>query len=289
MTIEDAGPLVATVRVTSDAPGTNGLTRVYRLVAGSDVILADVDLDKRPVRTKESAHLAFRFDIPGGVTRFDLGEAIMEPERTQIAGSCRDFVGVHSVADVSGAEYGVSLATLDAPLLEPGAMTDERQGDRGVRTWRERTASGTVLYAYLLNNYWHTNYKADQAGPLSFRFAIRPHGAFDATALRRFSDEQDQPLIVRAAGVGVPDLRAPLVLESAAAVVSALRPVDGGRSLELRLYNPTALPATASVRPLAPWSHVSLVDADGRLTLVQGPLVLPPMATRVLRLEPRQK
>ena len=152
--------------------------------------------NKTAVRSKESAHVAFPFSVPGGVVRVDLGEAIVRPDETQLPGSCRDFIGAHSVVDVSGPSSGVSLATLDAPLVEIGAITDERQNDRGTRSWRDRTAPGTTLYAYLLNNYWHTNYKADQQGPLSYRFALRPHGAFDPVALRRFSDEQDQPLLV---------------------------------------------------------------------------------------------
>ena len=53
----------------------------------------------------------------------------------------------------------------------------------------ERRA-GTDVYAYLLNNYWHTNYKADQDGPLTFRFLVRPHGRFDAAALRRFGADR---------------------------------------------------------------------------------------------------
>jgi len=90
--------------------------------------------------------------------------------------------------------------SLDAPLVEMGALTDERLHNGRARSWREDVAPGTTLYAYLFNNYWHTNYKADQAGPLSFRFVIAPHAAFDPVALRRLSDEQDFPLLVIAGG-----------------------------------------------------------------------------------------
>jgi hypothetical protein len=191
--LDDAGPLVAVARVDGPAPGTFGMRRTLRLAAGSDLIEVDIAIDKARVRTKESAHVAFPLNVPDGVTRVDLGEALVQPERNQLPGSCRDFIGAHSAVDVSNAKVGVSIATLDAPLIEPGAITDERQNARGTRAWRERTVAGTTLYAYLLNNYWHTNYKAYQEGPLTYRFALRPHGAFDPVALRRFSDEQDQP------------------------------------------------------------------------------------------------
>jgi hypothetical protein len=193
--VEDAGPLVPTVRLDSGAGGAGGSTRRFSVVAGSDLVFADIAIDKLPVRTKESAHVAFPFNVPKGVIRVDQGGLVVEIERDQLPGSCKDFVGVQSGIDVSRRSLGVSLVSLDAPLVELGAITDERQNDRGTRSWRERVAPGSTLYAYLLNNYWHTNYKADQQGPLRFRFVVRPHGAFDAEALRRLSDEQDYPLL----------------------------------------------------------------------------------------------
>jgi len=136
--VTDRGPLVATIRVESDAPGASGLVRVIQLIAGSDVVSVTATLDKRRVRTKESAHFALPFSIPDGVIRLDEGDALVEPGRNQLPGSCVDFAGVHSAADVSGRDYGVSVATLDAPLVEIGAITDERLGSSGTRAWPER-------------------------------------------------------------------------------------------------------------------------------------------------------
>ena len=196
LTIEDAGPLVATVRIDSPAGGARSSVRRFTVVAGSDLVFGEIGLHKLAVRAKESGHLAFPFDVPGGVIRVDQGETLVEIERDQLPGSCRDFIGVRSAIDVSNASLGITLVSVDAPLIELGAITDERQRDGRARAWRTQVAPGTSLYAYLFNNYWHTNYKADQAGPLGFRFVVRPHAPFDAQALRRLSDEQDFPLAV---------------------------------------------------------------------------------------------
>jgi hypothetical protein len=200
LTVEDAGPLIVTVRVDGPVQGGRSSTRRLRGVAGSDLVFLELALDKLPVRTKESGHVAFPFNVPGGTIRVDQGEALVEIPGDQLPGSCRDFVGVQSAIDVSGPSLGMSLVSLDAPLVELGAITDERVHNGRTRTWREEVAPGTTLYSYLFNNYWHTNYKADQAGPLSFRFVLSPHAAFDAAALRRLSDEQDFPLLAFAAG-----------------------------------------------------------------------------------------
>ena len=48
----------------------------------------------------------------------------------------------------------------------------------------------------LLNNYWHTNYKADQQGRLHFRFVLRPHGVEPPLAVMDLSRDLEQPLVV---------------------------------------------------------------------------------------------
>jgi hypothetical protein len=285
---QDKGPLVATIRVESDAPGSAKLVRVVQLVAGSDIVSVSATLDKRRVRTKESAHLALPLSIPDGVVRLDEGEALIEPERDQLPGSCLDFVGVHSTVDVSGRDYGVSVATLDAPLIELGAMTDERQTPGRVRSWPEHVVQGTTLYAYLLNNYWHTNYKADQEGPLLFRFALQPHGVFDAVSLRRFSDEQDQPLLVVPATAATRPIGAPFTLAGDRVIATLVAPVDGGRALLIRLYNPAAVEAVATIRPTASGARLFAADSQGTAERpLTSPLRLPPYATRTIVLKMR--
>ena len=46
-----------------------------------------------------------------------------------------------------------------------------------------------------MNNHWHTNYKADQAGPTTFRYALLPHKQYDPMAAQRFGIECSQPLV----------------------------------------------------------------------------------------------
>ena len=283
--VVDAGPLVATVRIASEAPGSRGLVRTVRLVAGADEVALGAVLDKVPVRDKESAHLAFPFALPDGVVRIDLGEALLEPGRNQLPGSCMEFASAHSAADVSEAAVGVAVATPDSPLLEIGALTDERLLGDTARAWRTAPAPGATLYAYLLNNYWHTNYKADQEGPIELNFAVRPHGPFDAAALHRFGAEHDQPLLAFAVDPAAPPARAPFTVASASVVVSSLRPVDGGRALLVRLYNPSSAPATVAITPSSPAWTLSLADETAAAGApITGPLAMAPFASRTILL-----
>lgn len=288
--VEDPGPLVATLRIESDAPGARSLVRRVTVVAGDGVVAIEDVLDKTAVRAKESAHIAFPFNVPGGRVRVDEGGAVVMPERNQIDGSCRDFIGVHSVVDVSNDATGVALVTLDAPLIELGAITDERQDPKtGVRAWRKETVAGPAVYAYLLNNYWHTNYKADQEGLITFRFALRPHVmSFDTAALRRFSAEREQPLLARPVTAQSPVMAAPFRLEGPGVMATSIRSEGASGALLVRVYNASETAAAARLVATRPGAtlRVQLLDGDGRATPVaSGQLRLRPFATAIVRIK----
>ncbi|HYN03333.1 MAG TPA: hypothetical protein VE359_12870 [Vicinamibacteria bacterium] len=196
ITVEEPGPLVAVLRAEGQAPGARNAVRRYRLVAGSDRLEVELALDKLPVRTKESAHLTFDLAVEQSGLQIDQGSNLMDPAQDALPGSCRDFVGVHSALDAVGPKGGVALGVLDSPLVELGTMVDERPNPAGIRHWKQEPYAGTTVHAYLLNNYWHTNYKADQQGLLRFRFVLRPHGVEPLLAVMDLSRDIEQPLVV---------------------------------------------------------------------------------------------
>lgn len=58
---------------------------------------------------------------------------------------------------VSNRDYGVTWSAGNAPLIEIGAITAEQP-------WMKTIEPSSSFYSYVMNNYWHTNYKADQEG-----------------------------------------------------------------------------------------------------------------------------
>ena len=123
ITVKESGPLVASLRIESEAPGCVKLDREIRVIDGLDrVDLIDV-LDKKAVREKESVHLGFAFNVPQGVMRMDIPWAVIRPEIDQMPGACKNHFSVGRWVDVSNEAYGVTWATLDAPLVEVGGMT----------------------------------------------------------------------------------------------------------------------------------------------------------------------
>jgi alpha-mannosidase len=238
---KEQGDLVVSVLVEGDAPGAKHYSSEIRLVEGIDRVDVIAKIDKLAVRQKEGVHIAFPFSVPEGQLRYDVADGVVRPETDQLAGACKNFFSVESWVDISNREYGVTWATANAPLVELGEITAEQP-------WMKSIKTSSSIYSYVMNNYWHTNYKADQEGPVTFAYSMRPHAAFDATEAVKFGTERRQPLIVSVSGSPGP-LHLPLMeLSSTNVIVFSIKPVAAANSWLVHVYNPTAADQMADLR-----------------------------------------
>jgi hypothetical protein len=147
-----------------DFPGITLRVRLYRGLKQLDLIF---ELDKTETLSKEAAYLAFPFalDAEKGGLWLEYPDEITEPAKDQHASACRDWYSVQRWLAVSDGAETVELSPLDAPLFTLGGMT--------ASTWPVHLSlhRGHV-FGYILNNYWHTNYKAKQGGRLVFRYSL---------------------------------------------------------------------------------------------------------------------
>jgi len=282
ISVKDAGPLVASLAVECDAPGCRKLTREVRVVDGLGRVELTNVVDKEAIRTKEGVHFAFPFRVPDGVMRMDLPWAVARPEADQIPGSCKNWFTVQRWIDTSNDRYGVTWTTVDAPLVEVGTITAETP-------WIKTLEPTQTLYSYVMNNYWFTNYKADQEGPTTFRYALRPHpGGYDAVEAARFGIEQSQALVAAACSPDAPEVIPSLVtLDRPEVIVGALKPSRDGRALIVRLFGVGGkkTPVTLTWREPKP-KAVFLSDLSEKPGMpVHGPIEVPANGLVTLRAE----
>ena len=153
----------------------------------------------------EGLHFGFEFNVPNAKVRFNSPLAVVEPEMDQIPGACKNWFSVERWVDVANADYGVTWATVDAPLVEMGGLTANLlRTQPNPKAYLKTIKPSPKLYSWIMNNHWHTNYKADQEGPTEFRYAIRPHGAYDPVAAAHFGIEATEPLIAMPAAGAAP-------------------------------------------------------------------------------------
>jgi alpha-mannosidase len=153
-------------------------------------------------RSKASLHLALPFNIPNATVRIGIGDTCVTPESGRIPGSNNDFFCAQRWIDVSNDSMGVTIVCPQGAIWEIGEMVDERKVNPGKGTnpeyykaWKTEAKSSSTIYLYALNNYWHTNFKADQEGPITFDLYLKMHGPFKLEDARRFGLEMTRPLI----------------------------------------------------------------------------------------------
>jgi len=249
VTVVDAGPLVASVRVdSSTAPGSKSLSRLVQVVDGLNQVRISDTLDKLAVHQNEAVHIGFNFNVPAAQVRLDMPWSVVRPDIDQTPNANKNVYPVGRWADISNADFGVTVANLDSPLLQIGEITAQREGGE---TWLTQAKTGSALYWNVMNNYWHTNYKAYQPGPATFRYVLTAHGPYDQSAAQKFGIGQSQPLLPIPVLPDQPDTALPLSLSNDAVLITACRPALSGGWL-VRLFNGSNKPQAVTLS----WSGV---------------------------------
>jgi len=280
ISVKENGPLVASLLIESDAPGCRKLTREIGVITGLDRVDIVNVIDKENIYNQEAVHLAFPFNVPDGVMRMDIPWAVVRPETDQMDGSCKNYFTVQRWVDVSNRNLGATWATVDAPLIEVGAITC----DPVVVGWLKQIEPSTTLYSYVMNNYWETNYKAGQEGPTTFRYSIQPHGPFNPAAAARFGTDRSQPLVI--VPVDEEPGRPPFVrVEPSGVVLTALKPSEDGDAWIVRLFGASGRPERATLtwgehKDMKAWMS-NLAEEQG--PPVTGPVDVPPYGMVTLR------
>ncbi len=253
ITAVESGPLVVELRVASQATGCRAVTRSVRLVHEQPWVEFSNIVDKLPLTAKDGIHFGFAFELPQATTRVDIPWGVMRLEDDQWPQGNRNWLVLQRWLDLSNDQAGVTWCSLDAPLFESGAMTANLTGTWGKtrKPWLDRITPGSNLYSWAMNNHWYTNFPLTQDGPVTFRYRILPHGAYDAAKANRFGLEQSQPLVHVAANAN-PVINAPVTLDNERVTATILKPSADGKAVTLRLRSLSEQPESVKVtRPAA--------------------------------------
>lgn len=192
--IED-GPYKKTFEIQCKLDGTKLMTYNICFFPGLNYLKFSCILDKIAVRDKEAMHLVFPFNINDPVDRIGVSDTFYIPGNGQIPGSNNDFYSVQRWLDISNTNVGVTICSPQCALFEIGDMVDERPLNKGFKKWKDKPQVSSTLFVYALNNYWNTNFKADQQGIIQFDCHILFHNSFNLLESFRFGEEIHLPLV----------------------------------------------------------------------------------------------
>lgn len=275
----ESGPVTSVIKVTGYGSGAKSVTNYYQLINGLPKIILTSVIDKEKVLSPEGVHIGFPFNVPGGVMHLGLAFGMYRPEADQLVAACKNYFTPQRWLDISNQDLGVTWVTNDAPLIEIGDITT----DATAYSWITNLKPSQTIYSYVMNNYWETNYKADQEGPVSFRYSIHPHGMFVPLNAERASVQENEPLIVTAVSEGKKEIPSLLKINNDGIIVTSLVPLPDGYLV--RLFNAGGYPAALDISWRDKPEEVFFSDFDGnrKENYIPGTMI-PAWGLRTLRI-----
>lgn len=248
------------------------------------------NLHKEMTFDKEAVYFAFPFAGDKPQFRYEIGGATVRPNEDHWPGGCRDWFSIQRWITMHGSNGAVALSCPDTPLVQ----LCEPQAGR----WLDELpiTNGTVL-AYVMNNYWFTNYKAGQDGRFTFHYSLTSAERIDPAAATRFGAAVEQPMqaIVAPARGKAPLPSSSSFCEVAPSAVELgyVKGAEDGVGIVVRLHETSGqacdaatlrigLPGVtrASLCNLVEQGAEPLEIRDGAVTVS-----LPPYGTRTIRLQ----
>jgi hypothetical protein len=255
------------------APGARGVRVRYYLPDDQPALHIEMVIDKELVTRAEAVYIVFPFAMQSPTFHLDLNGVALEPEAEQLPGSCRDWYGIGRWAEVGDGEVSVTLAPLDAPLVQVGGITTGR--------WAHRldTHSATLV-SWALHNHWDTNFQAAQGGEILLRYRLASSAGYDAAASTRFAAEAAvPPLIVRVPGAEPRRGGQWLRVEPEGVAEIQLKRAADGNGILVHAYNLTAeertIRLTPAVAPREAWICSPLEENGEALAIENGQVALP--------------
>jgi len=232
-----ATPWGETIGYTLAGPHAPRIATEIRLYNSEKKIEFINRVEKEPVNEKEAIYFAFPFAAEDPRFEYEGQAGTVSPARDSLAGANREWFTVGHWARVIGGGVSAAVIPVDGPLATFGDI------DRGL--WPEKfEPRSATIFAYALNNYWHTNFPRTQSGEFTFRYVMTSGAVLDRSELSRLGREALTPLEtgelisndkVNTRGSLPASAASFLGVEGDSFEIETLKPAEDGRGLVMRV------------------------------------------------------
>lgn len=208
-------------------------------------------ITKDPVRAKEGAYIAFPVATPQPSFQYEIQNGWVNPAQDMLQGAGREWFSVGHWVKASAGDWQLAVAPVDAPLVTLGDVNRGR--------WPEEfTPKTSTIFSYIFNNYWHTNYRAEQGGEVTFRYVMTSGPTLSPGDLARFGRAAMTPLetddVIDQDKVGDPPsplepaLTSFLQVEGSGVVLENWKAAEDGNGSVLRLLETSGMESKVTLR-----------------------------------------
>lgn len=239
----------------SSAVNTPEIKTEIRVYEGEKKIELVEDVDKKAELKKEAVYFAFPFAMNHPQFQYEIQNGVVDPAKDMYAGAGREWFSVQHWVSVQQDGVSATVMPLDASLVTLG---DINRGEWPT-SFGQRPGN---IFSYVMNNYWHTNYRAEQGGHFRFRYVITSAAHTDVPALSRMAWGETTPMEVDQ-------------IRSQDKALDLSRPLDGNQSSFISVEDPDVLLDTWKPAEDGNGTILRLIDLGGqpRSVRVSVPLI----------------
>lgn len=240
----EKGPIWDTYRFRGETVAgrePNNLMVEYRVYNVEKKIEVVYRLRKKAVTDPEAIYIAFPYEVEAGKIHLDVPGGNIEAGVDQIPGSSNDWYTVQNFATARSERSQVVMGSPEIPLMQFGAINTGRYEAGAV-------PQSTNMYSWPMNNYWVTNFNADQMGELQWSYFITSSTDNSIGYATRFAWENRIPFLTRVlqaderSTAGFPAASLLKIVPQNLLLVN-MRPVEGERAVMLQLREIDGKPA----------------------------------------------
>lgn len=252
----------------SSTENTPEIRTEIRLFDGEKKIELIENLEKKSELKKEAVYFAFPFAMTHPQFQYEIQNGVVDPAKDMYPGAGHEWFSVQHWVSVQQDGVSATVMPLDASLVTLG---DINRGEWPT-SFGQRPGN---IFSYVMNNYWHTNYRAAQGGHFQFRYVITSAAGTDAPALSRMAWEEMTPMEtdqIRSQDKAL-DLPRPLngnessflSVEDPDLLLDTWKPAEDGNGTVLRFIDLGGRPRTVTVDvPIVSFGGVVATDAVER-------------------------
>jgi hypothetical protein len=187
----ETGPVFQRIVTETSGPMAPSIKQSYTTYRELDRLDITNTIEKTATETPEGIYFAFPFNVEKPQCRLDIPFTTMRPGRDQLKHTATDFYSIYHFVEFFNDQGGVLWSAIEAPVVV--------FGDRWPECWTDKLdINNAMLFSYPMTNYWFTNYRRQQGGTLTFRYAVQAYnGRAEKVRSYRFGHDSTNPMLAQ--------------------------------------------------------------------------------------------
>jgi hypothetical protein len=145
---------------------------------------------KKSITDPESFYVAFPFRLKDAKHFTEVQGGIIETGKEQVIGSSNDWYTVQNFTSVRNSEAQLVMGCTEMPLMQFGAVNTGRYQAGAM-------PQSTHVFSWPMNNYWVTNFNADQRGGHTWSYYLKTSADISGTFASQFGWGSRVPFLTR--------------------------------------------------------------------------------------------